>query len=153
MKPLCINYIDDNRYGNIYTNMYSHNELHIECIKVKNLADVDINLILQSKVILINEGQFFSDLIQYCKLWCNEYQKDIVVCGLDGDYQQNPFGQILNLIPYANSVVKLNAFCQICLDGTKAYFTHRVSNETDQIVIGVNNYQAVCRECMLKLKK
>ena len=120
--PLCINYIDDNRYGNIMTNMYNHNEIAVSCVKARNLKDVDDSLIKNSEIILINEGQFFSDLIEFCLLWCEEYGKDIIVCGLDGDFMRKPFGKILELIPYSDSVVKLTAYCKVCSDGTKGIF-------------------------------
>ena len=76
-KPLCINYIDDNRYGNIFTNMYNHNEVSVECIKVGSLKDVNEKLVNDTEIILINEGQFFPDLVEYCQLWCESYGKNI----------------------------------------------------------------------------
>lgn len=152
-KPLCINFIDDNRYGNIYNNMYNHNELSVECLKVSKLQDINIDFINNSEIILINEGQFFSDLVKYVLLWCEKYNKTIIVSGLDGDYKRCAFGEILELIPFANEVIKLNAFCANCRDGTKAFFTHRKSNETEQIVIGANNYEALCRKCYLEKTK
>ena len=41
-KPLCINYIDDTRYGEMYNVMYNHNKVSVDCIKVRNLKDVPI---------------------------------------------------------------------------------------------------------------
>jgi thymidine kinase len=151
--PLCINYIDDNRYGDIYTNMYSHDKVAVDCIKVKSLKDVEDELIKENDIILVNEGQFFSDLVEYCVLWCDTYHKKIIVCGLDGDFQRKPFGKILDLIPYADSVEKITAYCKNCSDGTKAIFTHRKSTEQEQVVIGVNNYEALCRKCYVMKNK
>ncbi len=152
-KPLCINYIDDNRYGDIFTNMYNHNEIGVECIKVKNLCDVDNELIVNTEIILINEGQFFGDLVEYCQKWCEKYGKNIIVCGLDGDYLRKPFGKILDLLPLSDSVVKLTAYCKRCSNGTKGIFTHRKTTETEQVVIGASNYEALCRNCYLELTK
>ena len=67
--------------------------------------------------------------------------------GLDGNYKREPFGQILKLIPHAESVVKLHALCMLCGDGTKASFTKRLTNESSQKLIGNTNYIPVCREC------
>jgi len=150
-KPLCINYDGDNRYGNVFeNNLYNHNLMAVECIKTNNLKDIDNKLIINADVILINEGQFFHDLVEYCKLWCDTYNKNIIVCGLDGDYQRKPIGKILELIPLSDSIVKFSSFCAKCADGTRAYFTHRKSKETEQIVIGTNNYEALCRKCYLE---
>lgn len=142
---LCINYVKDDRYGND-DNLYSHTKEHFNCKKVELLSEISENDIKEAHIILINEGQFFSDLIECCKSWCEIYQKNIIVSGLDGDFQRNPFGKILDLIPLADSVVKLPALCHKCMDGTEAIFTSRLSDESEQIVIGANNYVALCRK-------
>ena len=149
-KAICINFEGDNRYGND-AQLYSHDMNTVECIKVSKLIDVNLNLIKDSDIILINEGQFFPDLVEHCLIWTEQFGKNIIVSGLDGDFKRRPFGKILDLIPYADSVTKLNAFCTVCSNGTPAYFTWRLSNEQDQIVIGSSNYIAVCREHYNKL--
>jgi len=148
-NALCINYSMDTRYGND-DNLYSHNLAKISCQKVMKLSEVDETLIKNADIILINEGQFFSDLIEYCKKWCETFGKNIIVSGLDGDFKRRSFGQILDLIPYSDSVTKLSAFCNLCNDGTEAHFTLRLSEEKDQIVIGSSNYMAVCRRHYLE---
>lgn len=144
-KAICINFEGDTRYGHD-EKLYSHDLSTISCIKVATLEQVDIESIKNGDIILINEGQFFPDLVKYCVLWCETYGKDIIVSGLDGDFKRNTFGKILDLIPYANSVTKLNAFCKVCADGTFAHFSRRLTNEKDQMVIGSDNYIAVCRK-------
>ena len=143
-KILCINYIDDNRYsGENY--IVSHNEDKITCIKVKKLCDVSNNMIDYCDSIFIDEGQFFSDLKKYVLLWCEEHNKDIFIIGLDGDFKREPFGDILNLIPFCDNVIKLKALCTMCNDGTEALFTHRLNKSHDQICIN-NDYIALCRK-------
>lgn len=142
---LCINNEIDNRYGND-DKMYNHNLDSVKCIKVKNLSDVTEEEIKMSDIILINEGQFFSDLKECCVKWCEQYSKHIIISGLDGDFERNKFGQILDLIPYSDEVEKMHAFCAICKDGTHALFTKRVTNEKEQILVGSSNYIAVCRK-------
>lgn len=141
---LCINYDQDTRYGDD-DKVYSHTKEHFRCKKANLLSDVSLDDIINADIILINEGQFFSDLIEYCVKWCETYNKNILVSGLDGDFQRNPFGKILDLIPYADSVIKLPALCHLCKNGTEAYFTCRLSGEKEQIVIGSDNYVALCR--------
>ena len=144
-KALCINYYADERYGSDDA-VYSHDKEKIECVKTDKLSDVNLDLISSADIIIINEGQFFSDLLDSCILWCETYGKDIIISGLDGDFKRKPFGQMLELIPYADSVIKLKAFCVICKDGTNAHFTKRLSDESMQVVIGTTNYIAVCRK-------
>lgn len=142
---LCINYDEDTRYGND-DKVYSHDLKHYVCKKANKLKDVSIEQIEYADLILINEGQFFDDLIETCVEWCEKYKKNIIVSGLDGDFQRKPFGKILDLIPYADSVIKLPALCHMCMNGNEAYFTWRISNETEQKVIGSDNYVALCRK-------
>jgi thymidine kinase len=54
---------------------------------------------------------------------------------------------MLKLIPIADKVDKLSAYCSICNNGTLAPFTKRISTiHKDQIDIGSKDkYTAVCR--------
>lgn len=54
--------------------------------------------------------------------------KIVIVAALDGTFQRVGFGNILNLIPLAESVVKLSAVCMVCFGN--ASFTKRTCNET-----------------------
>lgn len=148
-KVLCINYALDNRYGDDNF-VYSHNLNKMECIKYNSLMNISHELLMQYDVILINEGQFFQDLKDFCKLYCDKYSKHIIVCGLNGDFQRNSFGQMNELISLADEVVKLKAFCTECNDGTDAIFTWRITKEIDQVSIN-NDYVPLCRKHYLEL--
>lgn len=141
-EVMCINYSKDNRYGEGNT-VYTHDLETIACYKVEHLRDIVEDVIKAHDVVLINEGQFFEDLEDFCHKWCDT--KHIVVSGLDGDYLRRPFGQILSIIPLADEVIKLKAFCKLCNDGTPAIFTKRTGKSTTQIEIG-NDYLPVCRK-------
>ena len=54
---------------------------------------------------------------------------------------------MLDLIPYCDKVIKLTALCSICKDGTVAIFSHRITEEKEQTIIGSDNYIPVCRTC------
>ena len=59
---------------------------------------------------------------------------------------------MLFLIPHADKVKKLTAFCDVCRENEKkihpAPFTARLSNNTDSKVVGGRDlYMAMCREC------
>lgn len=57
-----------------------------------------------------------------------------------------PFGQILELVPCAESVVKLKAVCMVCY--REAAFTKRLGSETAvEVIGGADKYMAVCRSC------
>ena len=150
ISALVVNYIEDIRYSDDIHTLYTHDKSTVPCISVKTLSEINEDVLNVYNVILINEGQFFEDLYNFTIKAVNN-NKHIYICGLDGDSNQNKFGNILDLIPKADNIVKLSSICAICKNGTPAPFTIRLSNETTQVVIGVNNYKPVCRKCLQKL--
>lgn len=159
---IVINHSIDNRYDANDTDSYlsTHDHVKIPCIKTTQLFDTfskDINQaninkhsidnnIATSKVILINEGQFFPDLEEFVKTLL-KFSKKIYVCGLDGDFERKKFGQILDLIPLCDKVTKLTSLCSICKNGTSGIFSKRITTEKEQTVVGSVNYIPVCRMC------
>lgn len=139
---LLLNYDLDKRYSN--KEMMTHDKTGLPCLFYNKLLDI-INIIEEYEIICINEGQFFEDLIDFCKE-CLKNNKILYVCGLDGDYKQEPFGDILNIIPLCDSIVKLHAFCKICNNQTPAFFTKRITNDKEQKLIGTEQYVPVCRK-------
>ena len=151
-KVLGINYSQDKRYTD-EDYIVNHNLEKIICVKVNNLSDISDQNILDNDFIFIDEGQFFSDLLECVLKWVDVYKKTVCVFGLDGDFKRQPFGDMLKLIPHCDNVIKLKALCSFCKDGSEALFTHRLSNENEQVVIGFDNYVPLCRLCYNKNNK
>jgi len=160
-----INHSIDKRYDEEL--LSTHDEIKIPCIKTEKLFDIWVdNISLEenvdsiprindkfklatSSVVLINEGQFFPDLLEFVNQLLIE-RKKVYVCGLDGDFERKKFGFILDLIPLCNEVRKLTSLCSICKNGTPGIFTMRLTDEKEQTVVGSDNYIPVCRECYEK---
>ena len=145
-----INHASDTRYSE--TMLSTHDLKMIPCIQATNLYDLMENYEFEKKinnstVILINEGQFFNDLYKWTQWMVEENHKKIYICGLDGDFNKNKFGQIIDLIPLCDKVTKLKSICSICKNGTKAIFSLRITDDTSQILIGSDCYKPVCRVC------
>jgi thymidine kinase len=159
---VAINHNIDNRYDDEL--LSTHDKIKIPCIKTSKLMDIwtdyisleenvdktsrvkDKFKVASSQVILINEGQFFPDLLEFVnKLLKNE--KQVYVCGLDGDFERKKFGKILDLIPLCDKVEKLTSLCSLCKNGRKGIFSMRLTSEKEQTVVGSENYIPVCREC------
>ena len=157
-----INHSIDNRYDDDL--LSTHDQVKIPCIKTEKLSDIwtdhinldeDVSLVPRikdkfkvatSRVILINEGQFFPDLEEFVKkILLND--KKVYICGLDGDFERKKFGQILDLIPLCDKVTKLTSLCSICKNGTPGIFSKRITSEKEQTVVGSDNYIPVCRSC------
>lgn len=143
-----INFSKDTRYSE--THLMSHDKNGIPCIFTDMLTDFcnKKNTLDKYNVFLINEGQFFPDLVKATQNLLKANKK-IYIAGLDGDFKQQKFGSMLDLIPISDKYVKLYAICKKCKNGTKAVFSKRITNDTDQTVIGTTNYIPVCRKCYL----
>jgi thymidine kinase len=147
-EDVCVvNYHLDTRYHD--TMLSTHDQLMIPCLQTSHITNI-MEQARKSDVILINEGQFFPDLF-YCVIELVEkYNKKVYVSALDGDFKREKFGKILDLIPYCDQFTKLNSLCSQCKNGRKALFSHRVSDESAQIVIGSDNYIPLCRKCYIQ---
>jgi thymidine kinase len=159
-----INHTIDNRYDDDL--LSTHDKIKIPCIKTDKLMDIyaefidleeittisrlkDKSKVGSSDVILINEGQFFPDLLEFVNKLLKK-DKQIYICGLDGDFERKKFGQIIDLIPLCDKVEKLTSLCSLCKNGTKGIFTMRLTKEKEQTIVGSENYIPVCRECYNK---
>lgn len=144
-KVLVLKPIIDTRYS--VSRIESHDGLAIDCINSElslNIFSINENYDL----IAIDEAQFFKGLYNFVKKQLN-LKKEIIVAGLDGDYRRKKFGEILDLIPLSNEVIKLSAICNKC--GKEAYYTFRKTNEEKQVIIGEKDiYEARCWDCWQK---
>jgi thymidine kinase len=106
-----------------------------------------------SRLVVVEEAQFFPDLVPFITRVVDSDGKHAVVVGLDGDAERRPFGRVLDLIPLADRVTKLTAMCKRCRDGTPAIFTfaHASKAETSAIAgvpcVGADEqYIPLCRK-------
>ena len=138
----------DKRYSNDPKIVNHNRESSNADIAVNNLYDIPSE-ILNSKVIIIEEGQFYKDLVPYVIELVETYEKHVIVAGLDGDASRKPFGSLLDLIPYADSIVKLKALCKKCAtEGLvkDALFTSKKIHDNSIIDVGSSDkYEALCR--------
>lgn len=112
-----------------------------------------------ARLVVVEEAQFFSDLKFFIEQVVDVDNKHAVVVGLDGTAERKPFGQILDLVPLADRISKLTAFCTECADGTPAIFTYAkrddaVAAAADGIpcVGGDEKYTPLCRKHFLGSK-
>lgn len=126
----------------------THNKEKMKALKVDNICDCMHKSLLENfDIIGIDEGQFFNDLYESVIKLIYNHKKIVFISSLDGDYKQEKFGQVLELIPHSNSVVKLHALCKECKNGNRACFTKRIVNKTDIELVGSEEYyQPVCRK-------
>ena len=144
-KVLIINSILDTRCKN--NEIQTHNNQTHNAIKVDKLLHINDNIIINSDVIGIDEAQFFEDLPSFL-IKIEKFNKIIIIAGLDGDFNRNAFGKILECIPLADNITKLSAMCSICKDGTPAIFSKKLVCNGDTVIdVGaIDKYVAVCRK-------
>ncbi len=121
----------------------THDKIEKTGVKTTKLMDLK-NKVLNYDVIGIDEAQFFSDLIEFAE-YCTLNGIRVIIAGCDADFERKPFGKILELIPKAEYVQKLQAVCVYC--GVNAGFSLRITNATEQELMGAEHYKAVCRTC------
>lgn len=153
-KCIMLNYSHDKRYSN-YQKVVSHDGLEVDCYDTTDLAEFIDNpltqpIFLKAKYIFINEAQFFPNLLHLIIFAKNILNKNFVLCGLDYDYKKEKFGDLLDLVPYANQVHILTGKCnsQNCLFPSK--YSHRIIDFNNQVLIGITQYVPLCEHCYNK---
>ena len=156
-KCLYVNSIKDVRNTEVAdATVTTHNSAYcklsdkITQIKVKSLSEIDVSDYDYIGVDL----QFFDDkdTVDTIKHWVDIEGKYVSIASLDGDCYRRKFGVVLDLIPHADQVTKLTAFCDICRDNYRllkpAPFTARMTNDTTaELIGGYEIYKSLCREC------
>ena len=128
----------------------SHDGAMAQCSRLATLNEaVTVQGYAQAEMILVDEAQFFDDLVSAVKRFLNN-GKTVHVFGLDGDGKQRPFGSVVDLIPLADSVQKLLGLCQICGEPAPFTVTDALIPETQVLIGGNELYSAVCRRHMME---
>jgi len=125
----------------------THDNVKFDCIKVDQVENIlSSQFFINADVIAVDEAQFFKDLKDFVDV-CLSNNKEVLLVGLDGDYKQRKFGELLDCIPAADEVMKLTALCMECMDGTAGPFTKRiVCSDKLELIGDKDSYKAVCRK-------
>jgi thymidine kinase len=146
-KVLVIKPNIDNRYSREEV-LVTHNQEQTHCV----LWDIEVDLypteqMTCSDCIVFEEAQFFRGLSSFIEWFIQAHSKDILIVGLDGDAHQRKFGNILDCVPWATTITKLNALCCHCRDGTLAPYTKKkkyLGTDGQVDVGGPEKYESVC---------
>jgi len=140
----------DTRYSDA-AEIVSHNKDSEPCISLINLHGIFVNDDLHikyhdSKVIFIEEAQFFEDLYEFVQKALFD-DKIIFIVGLNGDSSQKNFGHIHKLLPICDDIELLKACCKVCMNETPGIMTKRIIGGGEQVHVGGGDeYIAVCRK-------
>lgn len=141
-NPLVIQWKMDNREFNDS----NHNGQKIKGTIVRTSSLLDSYLDFETyQHIFIDDAHFFTDLY-ICVNRLVQDGKHVLVCGLDGDYQQMPFEQLCNLVTISDTFEKYSGYCTVPACENKSSFTIRKPTIVDRIVPGNSDiYKPVCR--------
>lgn len=152
LKTFCITNAIDRRYTKD-ARIMTHALDSAPAIAVTHLMDlIRSPEVMAADCIIIEEAQFFPDLTDFVIPVVDCLQKHVICVGLDGDSSRRPFGQLLDLIPYADTITRLTALCKRCGDGTPAIFTFRQPGAPKmQVNVGAaDQYESLCRRHFLE---
>lgn len=125
----------------------THDKQTFNCVKLTDLMGCSIE---DYDVIAVDEAQFFPGLRTFVEHALAQ-EKHVILAGLDGDFQQRRFGEIFDVLPLADEVLKLCALCMYCKNGTPGPFTKRCvsTSQVQELIGGSDVYRAVCRKCLI----
>ncbi len=137
----------DNRYtetGQITTHdgANSKSKTIITSSLLRYIENQDVQ---NAHVILIDEGQFFNDLVEFCELMGS---KNIYISALSSDFQMKMFQPIIDILGKSDRVIHQTAICRSC--GEDAPYSYRkVANKSQTLIGGSDIYEPRCRKCFL----
>ncbi len=127
----------------------THNKARVD-IEPMSLPSLDFFDPSGYDVIGIDEGQFFADLSRFA----NEYAAagaHVIVTGLPLTSELQPFASIVDLLPFAEEILRLNAVCARCGSDYGAFTHFKAGRKTQEVLVGGSDlYDSLCRECYMK---
>lgn len=134
----------DDRYSDDH--VASHDQTLIPSTVISSALEIEERLEANTRVIGIDEGQFFGEELVAVATRLADRGVRVVVAGLDMDWKGDPFHPMPALMAIAERVDKLQAVCVVC--GGAASRTQRLVRNTDTVLVGDHTaYEARCRPC------
>ncbi len=144
----------DNRYHE--SKVVSHSSQAIEAIPIDEAREIFDHLFDSTRVVAIDEVQFFDDSILKVVAKLAKRGQRIICAGLDQDARGIPFGPVPQLLALADNVLKVQAICTVCggpatktmakLSPIESNLKSRKGQDTNSVQIGESDlYEARCR--------
>lgn len=136
----------DTRYS--HDHIVSHSEQRHESVPVKTAAELLAQILPETQVIGIDEGQFFDvELVDVVNELARRGAR-VIVAGLDQDYTGKPFEPMPQLLAIAEHITKTHAICVRC--GQTANYSQRTFESEERVAVGAGGmYEARCRVCFV----
>ena len=152
-KVVFIKPVRDLRYAK--DEIVTHAGVKVEAVRVRSIDRVDIlPQVVGADVVLIDEVQFFDNLLSMQIMELLRKGKTVYVSGLDMDFMGEPFSLTADLMARADVVNKFKAVCAGC--GADATYSGKnaKASKKKRIELGAKElYIPLCRECFEKQKE
>jgi thymidine kinase len=145
MHVLVFNHSNDKRYNKYGSHISSHDNEHVCCTFINDLREILTHKeYSKCDFILIDEGQFFTDIKDTILHMVEKDAKHVVIGGLLTDSNRNKFGELLDIVPYADSIDFKYSKCCIC--DKNGLFSVKHTKSTNVVDIGTSDkYYPACR--------
>lgn len=115
---------------------------------VATTAEMMAQILDDTQVVGIDEGQFFDMAIVDAVNELAESGKRVIIAGLDQDYTGRPFEPMPQLLSVAEFITKTHAICVKC--GSTANYSQRTVESDARVEVGASDkYEARCRKCFI----
>lgn len=151
LKVQVFNHAIDIRYA--VGKIASHSKQKWKAQSVKRSSEIGKLLHKRTKVVVIDEAQFFSLRLFPVVRNLTKRGVDVIVAGLDTDFRGEPFGPMPQILAIADGdVIKLKAVCAVCRKWNATRTQRLLANgkpapyKDPLIKVGAaDSYQARCR--------
>ncbi len=150
-RVLIVGSIESMRENEDLTTIASHNDITIPCIRIHNTGLMELlsrnDNLSAWDVIVVDEGQFFTDLTDFVRILTSA-GKTVIVTALLKNFKAVPYKEVTRACAYAEKIKK---FCGICMDCSSQYGNYSYRNNRDDdrefVVGGDKEYTTLCLEC------
>jgi thymidine kinase len=134
----------DDRYH--VERIVSHSAQSFGAVPVASSSDLRREVALETRVVGIDEVQFFdAGIVDACERLASIGVR-VIVAGLDQDYLGRPFEPMPQLLAVAEYITKTLAICARC--AAPAGRSQRLVPGADRVVVGATeSYEPRCRRC------
>lgn len=138
---------------------FSHSPVDIG---LKKLCDTGMIEVLSTNKF---DEEFVSLLASYAAVFVDEYFmiencaalvsnigafQDVYFAGLLATSECKMFDEAIAILPFCDSIVKLNGVCTQCGSQLGNYSYYKLGNKTQAVVVGDTDYTCLCRSCYKK---
>lgn len=138
--------IDTRDYGVIKT----RNNIEVPAILINNLNQIYDYLNNNITTIFIDEANFLEGNIEVLIDLSIDKDLDIYIAGLNLTSELKPFGIMPQIMAISDEIVYQYASCNNC--NRDAKYTYYNGDKTNDILVGNDNYTALCTNCLRKVR-